>query len=615
MALAGKGDLVRLLLRVIGLTSLAFLLRGLFALSAGPDEPPDLLAEISEKPIDLGARLEPSYTPVDISRPSIHLQRGSDASRIAKVGAERQAAVVVNSSSQYQTMEGFGATHVTLSSLTRDDLSPALRVQAVDTVYGQVRLTTGNVEVGVIEAPANATDLGEQQANDDDDPFHFNWQGFNFRGSDMAKQKLLDLARPKGFDDFYLGMRATVRWANKWMKTIRAIDYNRYLDEWGEQVAAGMIHWRDAYGVVPKYLQLFNEPTSGNQELDPGSTQEEIEIIKRVGGRLRREGFETVKFVVPGEETEQRSLDVAKAILADSAARQYVGAIAYHPYPYGSTYCDVSKILHTSGRGEPDPEKVAVRHELRDLGKKYGVPLWMTEVSHGAVPPLSFDDLLGRALHIHDELVYADAAAYFGMGNMVDRNSLRGRDPFSEEGNIVIVDPLAKKVYITGMGYAIGHYARWVPRGSIRIEANSTDPLLIVTAFWYDAERRLVLVLINSDEGQSMRVDLQLNGSAKNDLLKFIGEQSTARGAWAPVDAFLPKQPSGVSLFLPPRSVTTITGQPGKPRVLDSGELVPTPREATSDFMPSGSHKGEIEDGKNDGCEARGPCVKNPSTE
>jgi len=89
----------------------------------------------------------------------------------------------------------------------------------------------------------------------------------------------------------------------------------------------------------------------------------------------------------------------------------------------------------------------------------------MTEVSNGAVPPLSFDDLLGRAIHIHDELVYANAAAYFGMSNMVDRQSIRGRDPFSEAGNIAIVDPIGDKVYIAGMGFAIGHSldSTWIP--------------------------------------------------------------------------------------------------------------------------------------------------------
>ena len=48
------------------------------------------------------------------------------------------------------------------------------------------------------------------------------------------------------------------------------------------------------------------------------------------------------------------------------------------------------------------------------------------------------------------------------------------------------------------MGYAIGHYARWVRRGAVRIEAESSDPLVQVTAFRDDADKRLVLVVINN---------------------------------------------------------------------------------------------------------------------
>jgi hypothetical protein len=466
--------------------------------------------------------------------------------------------VRVNGSRMYQTMDGFGATHIALAQGPKKDyLSPKLRTKAIDAVYAQVRLTTGNVDSGPIETPASATDLFRQQANDDDDPFHFNWQGFNFSLVDTTKEKLIDLARPKGFDSFYPGFNVSVHWGNTWMKAIRATDYNRYLDEAAEQVAAGMIHWRDAYGGVPKYLKILNEPTSGNHELDPGSVQEVIDVTKRVGERLKKEGFSTVKFVVPGEETEEKSLETATAILADPDARQYVGAIAYHTYPYGSIYCTISRILETSGRGSPDPERVAVRRRLRDLAAKYELPLWMTEISHGAVSPLSFDDLLGRAIHIHDELVYANAAAYFGMLNMVDAHATRGRDPFTEEGSIAIIDPTWDKVYITGIGFAIGQYARWIPRGSFRVDATTSHPLLLVTAFRDEARKRLVLVFINN-ETQPTTVKVQLKDFAQELPLKFTGEQSTAQGAWAPVLPIEFADSSQIRFSLSPRSVTTV---------------------------------------------------------
>lgn len=52
--------------------------------------------------------------------------------------------------------------------------------------------------------------------------------------------------------------------------------------------------------------------------------------------------------------------------------------------------------------------------------------------------------------------------------------------------------------YITEMGRAIGHYARFVPRGSVRVDATSDDPLLRITAFRVDAAGRLALVVINN---------------------------------------------------------------------------------------------------------------------
>jgi O-glycosyl hydrolase len=482
---------------------------------------------------------------------------------VTSPGSESGAVVrvLVDNTQPHQTMEGFGATHTPLVHGLKDDLSPSLRAEAIDAVYRKVGLTTGNVEVGVLEAPANATDPWKQQANDDDDPFHFNWNGFNFKGSDTAKRKLIDLARPKGFDNFYLELKVNVRWANPWLKALRAKDYNRYLDECAEQVAAGQIHWRDAYGIVPRYVELFNEPTSGNQELDPGSFRELIDITRRTGGRLRREGFADIKFVVPGEETEAKSLEAASAILSDPVARQYVGAIAYHVYPYGSIYCNIANILRTSGQGRPDAEMIAIRNKLRDLGKQYGLPVWMTEVSHGGVPARSFDDLLGRAIHIHDELVYADAAAYFAMLNFWDIKSQEehfgNMNGWDEDGPVVIIDDGRKKVYITGMGGAIGHYARWIRRGAVRIEATSGDPLLLVTAFRDDGQERLVVVLINTAR-QSAMLQVQLNGFAGSKPLSFQGEQSVARTAWTPVAPFVADTPSSFNLTVPPRSVTTI---------------------------------------------------------
>ena len=327
--------------------------------------------------------------------------------------------VQVDASVRHQVMEGFGATTHSLVFGGTDDLSSAQRAQAIDALYGQVRLNMGNLQVTPFEALA--TDV-YSPANDNDDPKTLNAAGFNWQQSDNMFTQVLKLGRPLGFDNFYLGPVMATNFEFACAKAFKG-DANRYLEECAEHVLALALHWRDAYGINPGLMQLWNEPIGGNGEMPGSSVADLASIIARAGARLRSAGFST-RFVIPADETEQLSLDEATAILADPAARPYVGAIAYHPYPYGSTYAAIPKILATSGAGTPDASKVAVRQKLGALGAKYGVPLMMVEVSHSKLAWDAMDALRGRAMEIHDELVSA-AAAFFGMKAPSPRVSIK----------------------------------------------------------------------------------------------------------------------------------------------------------------------------------------------
>ena len=194
------------------------------------------------------------------------------------------------------------------------------------------------------------------------------------------------------------------------------------------------------------------------------------------------------------------------------------------------------------------------------MSQQYNLPVWMTEVSHGEVDPTSYDDFRGRAIHIHDELVYANASAYFGMNNMWDTISQEahfGNQSLfdnSSEGTIVLIDNNLQKVYITGMGYAIGQYARWVKPGAVRVEALTGDPLLQVTSFKSPDSDQLILVLINNNPAPK---DIQVEVEAATLSGSVSGEQSTASQYWAPLQEFPISSPTGFDITLPPESVTT----------------------------------------------------------
>ncbi len=466
--------------------------------------------------------------------------------------------IVIDKNKPHQNIEGFGVTHLSLVyEGTGDVLSPSLRTKANDAIFKQIGISMGNLEGALLES----TDGWGNRKNDNLDPFSFNWEGFDTKTAEAIYQKLVKPSAALGFDNYFLSQKVNVRWASPWLDALRQHDYERYLDEIAEQVVAGHLHWRKAYDLVPTYQMLFNEPLSGNGELLNGSVSDLVNIVKRTGARLQNEGFQ-VKFVLPNEETEEKTLEVAQAVLADPEARQYVGAIGYHPYPYGSTYSSITKILASSGVGKPDPERIAIRKRLRDLGQQYKIPLWMTEVSHGEVKAQSFEAFLGRAIHIHDELLYANASAYFGMNNMWDNASqqmhFNNQDLSSEEGTIVLIDSPKQTVTITGMGYAIGHYARSLKRGSTRLEATSSNPLVQITAFWNDSQKRLVLVAINNDK-EDRTLDIKLDGVTLAGAI--ASEQSTKTSYWQTLSPIQVEAPNHFTISIPSKSVTTMRGE------------------------------------------------------
>lgn len=460
----------------------------------------------------------------------------------------------VDATSPRQVMEGFGATtwSLTFDNGRIDNVPSALRARALHALYNEVKLTMGNVLLGAFEVQ-----------NDNDEAGRFNWSGFEVNGVRVIRQTLVGPANAFGADGLFPSNHVDLRF-RAWLRDLRHVNYQRYLDECAEFVLAGVLQWREVMGSEPRYHALFNEPLTGNGELQGGSLAEVIDIIKRAGARLRREGFTRVKFVVPSEETVSSSYDAASAILRDAEARQYVGAIAYHPYPYGSPYSYVPRLLATSGAGQPDRHEIEARGRLRDLAARYGVPLWMNEVSHAGVDPRTMDHVRGRAMHIHDELKYANASAYFGMIAMWDSKThaehFAGRsvpDILTEEDTIVLIENERDRITITGMGYAIGHYARWIARGATRIDAVSDDPLVQVTAFHDRAKNAVAVVLINND-ATPRNVRVAFSGLRLPDRMR--GEQSYARVRWQPFAAITPSDATSFSVQLPPHSVTSVGG-------------------------------------------------------
>lgn len=491
--------------------------------------------------------------------------------RVQPVEAARSAEVAVNAAAEFQHLEGFGQAEpcALVYPGVPPAISDALRAAAIEKAFHEVGINMGTIGQ-LVESPGS----WEQRQNDNDDPFTINWKGFSPEILSLTKQYLVDLAKPYGFTGYFLGAEGpNVRWQSPWLARIRMHDYGRFLDEGAEQVLANIAYWKNTYGEELAYYQLGNEQKSGNHaSSDPDNewthgpvevTQQVVDLVKRAGARLRDAGFNKTRFLVANEETESHSYDVASAVLNDRKAAQYVGAIGYHTYPYHQGYSSVEFILSTSGAGRPDLERVRLRNQIRDLAKAHHVGVWLTENSN-AGDPFRYDTFRARAIQIHDEFLYANAGAYFAECGIWDEASQKmhfgNMDLSGAEGSAVFIHNSKGNVEIAGIGYAIGHYARWAKPGSVRIDSRSTDPLVQVTAFRDDAAGRLALVLINNSN-TAMETSVTVKGAGLSGTWQ--GEQSTPGAYWQPLAALQPESSTTLRISLPPTSVTSVAGPMG----------------------------------------------------
>jgi O-glycosyl hydrolase len=492
------------------------------------------------------------------------------------------ATIQVDNSVTHQIINGWGTEY------TKEYEPDAGQIATIlSYVYGDLHLNLGQAGQ-LLEAPV--PDF-TQTRDSDPDPFVINWDGFQgWQEQDdhdnwiNAPSTIQDAngnfltAKQLGYTDYMLGTSfPNIRWENPWLDPIRQTDPTTYRDKVARELLAYELYYQNNYAEVPPLFQFGNEELSGNraiyyngtQDTYPGgSTQEMVDLIKTGGQRLADNDLGSVRFLAGSEETEYSSYNLANAILSDPVARQYVGVIGYHEYPYGSEYSSLARVLQDSGTGHPPADGIQIRNQLRDLGQQYGVPVWLTEVSHGNVGGVqgdTFDSLRGRAIQIHDDLVYADMAGFFFQGAYWDTvlqqnhfgNHLTLPQLHAEDGDafVVLGDPATNTWQLTTGAHALGHYSRWVRPGDIRVDASSDDALVQVTAFRDDAAGAESFVLINNNS-VDQQVTLTLSGATfAGDL---VGEQSTAGLLWNPLSGITPSDETHVTLVLPALSVTSL---------------------------------------------------------
>ncbi|MEO6527718.1 MAG: hypothetical protein ABIP93_13890 [Gemmatimonadaceae bacterium] len=429
---------------------------------------------------------------------------------VPALAAGRQL-VSVNLDRQFQTMDGFGSTERVFDDphVTETFNSQTARAGVVVPQAEQAKILAAlYTELGLTRVRYNPRDpapgkvTGLEPLNDNDNPnltdlsrFDFGWK------NNDAHIAFVKTAQPFGLKVYF----ASPLTLESWMSEANPEEYV----EWAMAIQR---RWRDQ-GLEMPYYSIVNEPGFSGSGI--WSAEWLRSTTKLLGAKLRAEGFST-KLVIPDDVSAAEAYRRASIVLADPAARQYVGAIAYHLYD------------DRSGRDK-----------LKQLGETYSIPVWMTE--YALAKPFEWANL------IHEEIADYGVSAldmqwgFFGQWESTDSHLI----------TLVHNGSTYQGWRRTKSFYTMGQYSRFVRPGARRVDVTGAGGLK-VTAFKQGDE--VVIVLITPDGSGSTPVTFDLAGAQCSG--KAAGVRTSASEDWAPLpDATLVG--GRFEAALAPGSVTT----------------------------------------------------------
>ena len=408
--------------------------------------------------------------------------------------------ITVNLAQKFQTMEGFGASQRVWTDphvANRDGPSPFFPPAVQDEILQQLYTNMGLSRVRMSGAGYNTESA----------PGEFRFDCHAGDGCSIDS-RISFVQRARSY-----GLQTVLSEANpmKWMGPGDAVAY-------ADSVLGLMLHWRDK-GQEPEFQTIVNEPSNYVPWADAGW---HVQVVRRLGPLMRAAQLKT-KLVIPDDINACAALPIARKVLEDTEAAQYVGAVAYHLYG-GSRGCQA---------------------DIAALAAKHNVPLWMTE--HTQTP--DYEGSMKWAKEIHELITTYNVSAVDAMWGFFGDWAM----PVFNEEDPIQVRFDAKSHYashrLTSKFYVGGQFARFVRPGYVRVAAPSTDPSILSSAYFGDGNT--VLVVINdAPNGRSLNVSGNVSPS-----LPITALQTTSSAGWQQLPP-VQRTSAGFHVNLPSQSVT-----------------------------------------------------------
>ena len=423
--------------------------------------------------------------------------------------------VTIDAASLQQQIDGFGSGFGGFGSFERghcDEVVPEGVSYKMSPELRQKLVRIAVKELGVSHLRLWIS-RGVEEKNDNDDPHSMNWPAFRWEGDLRLPQvKNFRENRHNGIAEWVEFLRQAVPLGLKywiptpgempeWLEEMFRTNHPQRFEEYAEWATAHLLYLKRA-GFEAPYWSMFNEP-----DMKGWKTAELwIPWIKATGRRFRKEGLAT-KIMFPDNAGVFDAVAMTEAVMKDDEVRQYVGALAYHHYrSSGQGPQPWLDLAAGTAQGGPLFEKlISGIRGMAELGRKYGLPSWQTETAY--YPKFiknlpEWDIGLARANEVQYELANG-ASAFEGMSLLApDTIDSRYDATMRHEGHHIILRTDGQRVTYWAVtqdtGGVLAHWSRFVRPGDRRVAAASADPLVTVTAFVSEKNRRYVGVLINN---------------------------------------------------------------------------------------------------------------------
>lgn len=430
--------------------------------------------------------------------------------------------IVINPGKTYQEIFGFGGAFTDSAGLNLRNLP----IQLQDAIIGSYYSTAG-IEYSIARIPMASTDFSMRKYTYDDHPNDFFLLNFTLAAEDIHL-KIPYIKRAMHMSNKRIWFYGSPWSSPAWMKTSHKLEGPGFLKghpggPFYKTWAAYFVRFVQEYekkGIPIWGLTVQNEPSSGFVPFYPWQTlaftpQIQRDFIKRdLGPALTDAGYGNLKLMM----LDDHRLGIrywASVVLGDPEAAKYVQGIAFHWY---MNHLIGPRVLDKVHKSHPDKfilSTEACTGYRSKMGEKVKLGSWERAEEYAI-------DILQDLNHWANGWTDWNLALNTQGGPNWAKNFV---------DSPIIVNSTAQEFYKQPMYYALGHFSKFLPRGSVRIESRikQGSPKIEYAAFLTPEMAVVVIVLNTHDEKFKLNIR---DVSGSTSVEKVIEERSITTFMW-----------------------------------------------------------------------------------